>query len=240
MSEETSKHDEGGAAPARARARRKAQHDDHGHGHDDHGHGHGHDEPVEVEQDDPSWWVPHTVIGLLVLVGMLGMFGVFNSTLGSVIPKAMTDTHGHDHGGEGEKPKKPEAAKPPETKPAAAEAKPAAPVAEQGDLFGAKHLLVMHKDSRRAPPTVTRTKEEAKKRADEAAKRAKTGKEKFEDLVGEFSDEPGAAQRGGDLGSFRKGAMVPAFQAGLEKVKVGEVSDVVETEFGYHVILRTK
>jgi parvulin-like peptidyl-prolyl isomerase len=34
--------------------------------------------------------------------------------------------------------------------------------------------------------------------------------------------------------------MVPEFQAGLEKIKVGEISDVVETPFGFHVILRTQ
>ena len=54
------------------------------------------------------------------------------------------------------------------------------------------------------------------------------------------SDEPGADKRGGDLGKFPKGAMVPEFQAGLEKIKVGEVSDLVETPFGFHVILRTQ
>ena len=116
---------------------------------------------------------------------------------------------------------------------------PAGPDGAQRETFGAKHLLVMYKGGRRAPPNVTRTKEEAKARAEEAQKKAKKG-DKFEDLVKEYSDEPGAGQRGGDLGNFPKGAMVPEFQAGLEKIKVGEISDVVETPFGFHVILRTK
>ena len=106
-------------------------------------------------------------------------------------------------------------------------------------MFGAKHFLVMYKGSMRAPATITRTKDEAKARAEEGLKKIKDGK-KFEDIVGEYSDEPGAGQRGGDLGTFPKGAMVPQFQEGLEKVKVGEVSGLVETPFGYHVILRTK
>jgi parvulin-like peptidyl-prolyl isomerase len=58
--------------------------------------------------------------------------------------------------------------------------------------------------------------------------------------VKDYSDEPGAGARGGDLGKFAKGSMVPEFQAGLEKIKVGEISDIVETPFGFHVILRTQ
>lgn len=112
---------------------------------------------------------------------------------------------------------------------------------QEREMFGAKHLLVMYKGSLRAPPTITRTQEEAKKRAEEAlAKAKKLGKDKFTDVVKDYSDEPGAAQRGGDLGQFPKGAMVPEFQAALEKLKVDEISGIVETKFGYHVILRTK
>jgi parvulin-like peptidyl-prolyl isomerase len=70
--------------------------------------------------------------------------------------------------------------------------------------------------------------------------KAKAPGVKFEDVVKEYSDEPGAGQRGGDLGTFRKGQMVPDFQAAVEKLKVGEISDLVKTPFGYHVILRTK
>ena len=107
------------------------------------------------------------------------------------------------------------------------------------EMFGAKHLLVMYKGSMRAPENITRTKDEAKARAQEAHKKAKAGT-KFEDLVKEYSDEPGAAARGGDLGKFPKGRMVGPFQDGVEKTKVGDVSDIVETPFGFHVILRTQ
>lgn len=107
-------------------------------------------------------------------------------------------------------------------------------------MYGARHVLVMYKGSRRALPTIERTKEEAFKRATEAMKKAKAKKSAFGDIAGEYSDEPTAAQRGGDLGKFPKGAMVPDFERALEKLKVGEVSDVVESPFGYHVILRTQ
>jgi hypothetical protein len=191
------------------------------------------DDEDEVVEEDPTWWAPHAVLGTLVLIGVLGFFGVFNKALGFLAApmSAPTDTT---------------TTTTPTTK-AADQAKPQQPQQGQAqqpqqprEMFGAKHLLVMYKGGRRAPPTITRTKEEAKARAEEALKKAKSGKVKFEDLVTEYSDEPGAGTRGGDLGKFPKGAMVPEFQSALEKMKVNDVSDLVETPFGYHVILRTQ
>lgn len=106
-------------------------------------------------------------------------------------------------------------------------------------MFGAKHLLVMYQGSRRAAPSVTRTRDEAKARALEALQKARAGM-RFEDVVVMYSDEPGAASRGGDLGRFPKGAMVPEFQVAVEALKPGELSSIVETPFGFHVILRTQ
>ena len=101
----------------------------------------------------------------------------------------------------------------------------------------ASHLLVAYQGSRRAAPTITRTKEEAKKRAEEALARARAG-ESFAELVAEYSDEPGAASRAGTLGRFRRGMMIKPFEQVAFKLKPGELSDVVETKFGYHIILR--
>lgn len=184
-----------------------------------------------VEAEDPYWWAPHAVLGALVLIGLLGFFGMFNKTpLASLAaPVAPEPEEPAAH-----------AATPPSPPPKPAQPRPAASARPPREMFGAKHLLVMYKGSRRAPATIERTKEEAKARATEAMKKAKADPSKFVDLVKEYSDEPGAAGRGGDLGKFPKGAMVPEFQEGLEKTKVGEVSDLVETPFGYHVILRTQ
>jgi parvulin-like peptidyl-prolyl isomerase len=185
------------------------------------------------DDEDPYWWTPHVVLGVLVLVGILGFFGMFNKPLAFLAAKPVaapvTETA-----------TAPQPATPPQ--PAARpqpQPRPDQAQQPQREMFGAKHFLVMYKGGMRAPANVTRTKEEAKARAEEGLKKVKAGA-KFETVVGDFSDEPGAGQRGGDLGTFPKGAMVPQFQEGLEKIKVGEVSGLVETPFGYHVILRTK
>ena len=64
--------------------------------------------------------------------------------------------------------------------------------------IGAKHILVMHAESKSKPPTVTRSKDEGRKRAQQALVRIRSG-EAFDALVKEYSDEPGAADRAGDL-----------------------------------------
>jgi parvulin-like peptidyl-prolyl isomerase len=105
--------------------------------------------------------------------------------------------------------------------------------------IAASHFLVMYKGSMRAPETVTRTKDEAKARALEGLAKVKKG-EDFAKVVGEYSDEPGAAQRGGTLGDFTADRMVKPFSDAAFALKVGQVSGLVETPFGFHVIKRTK
>lgn len=112
-------------------------------------------------------------------------------------------------------------------------------LASQPTEISARHLLVSYKGGLRASPGIGRSKGEALARAEQAHQRAVAG-EDFVALVKEYSDEPGAAERGGDLGKFDRQSMVPAFANAAFALKVGEVSAVVETQFGFHVILRTE
>lgn len=101
----------------------------------------------------------------------------------------------------------------------------------------ARHILVMHTESKRKPPTITRTKEEAKARIEEVAAKLKAG-EDFAELAREYSDCPSGKRRGGDLGSFGKGKMAPPFEEAAFALEDNEISDIVETDFGYHIIQR--
>lgn len=103
----------------------------------------------------------------------------------------------------------------------------------------ASHILVMYRGSMRAPETITRTRDEARARAQIALGRARHG-EDFAHLAGEFSDEPGAAARGGDLNRFGHGSMVAPFEQAAFALQVGQISELVETPFGFHIIKRTE
>ena len=107
------------------------------------------------------------------------------------------------------------------------------------EVVAAQHVLVAYKGAKRAPKTVTRSKADAKKRAEEALAKARKGDD-FSQLVKAYSDEPGAAERLGNLGKFKREAMVKPFADAAFALKVGDVSDVVETEFGFHVIKRNQ
>jgi parvulin-like peptidyl-prolyl isomerase len=85
------------------------------------------------------------------------------------------------------------------------------------------------------------TKEEREKRlklAKDILARVKKG-ESFEDLAMRHSTDQGSAPIGGDLGTFHKGMAEEAFEKAVLSLKVGEVSDIVETLYGYHIIKLT-
>jgi NIMA-interacting peptidyl-prolyl cis-trans isomerase 1 len=105
--------------------------------------------------------------------------------------------------------------------------------------IGAKHLLVMHDESAMKPPEIHRTREQARLRAQEALLKIRGGAV-FEEVVKQYTDEPGGVERGGDLGVFDKKSMVAPFSDAAFHLKVGEVSEVVETKYGFHGIKRTE
>ena len=125
------------------------------------------------------------------------------------------------------------------TLPASPSAAPAPSPNAGPATIGASHVLVMHRGSERVPPNVTRTREEARARIEDVLRRARAGQD-FAALAREFSDEPGAATSAGSLGTFGRGAMVPAFERAAFALGVGQISEIVETPFGFHVIKRTQ
>ena len=102
----------------------------------------------------------------------------------------------------------------------------------------ARHILVMHAESARVPEGITRTRDEARTRAEEVVVLLRDGAE-WVATHREYSDEPGAAE-GGSLGRFERGAMVPAFENVAFLLAPDEISDVVETPFGFHIIQRVR
>ena len=60
--------------------------------------------------------------------------------------------------------------------------------------------------------------------------------EPFENLAKKYSDDPGSGSKGGDLGWVKRGTFVPKFEAAAYTLKKNEISDIIESEYGYHII----
>ena len=100
----------------------------------------------------------------------------------------------------------------------------------QGERVRASHILI------RTPENVDeKTKEAARAKAAGVLGQVKAGQD-FAALAKQHSQDPGSAANGGDLGYFMQGQMVGAFERAAFSLKPGEVSDLVETPFGFHII----
>jgi peptidyl-prolyl cis-trans isomerase D len=79
-------------------------------------------------------------------------------------------------------------------------------------------------------------KQAAKAKAEQVLQQVKQSPAKFSALAKQYSQDPGSAANGGDLGMFGRGAMVKPFEEAVFSLKVGAVSDLVLSDFGYHII----
>ena len=98
----------------------------------------------------------------------------------------------------------------------------------------ASHILI--NASKDAPAA---EREKARAKADGLLADVRKDSKSFAQLARKNSDDPGSAANGGDLDFFAKGAMVKAFEDAVFALKKGEISAVVESEFGFHIILLT-
>ena len=94
----------------------------------------------------------------------------------------------------------------------------------------ARHILI--KVNRAASKNEIK---KARQKLEKILKRAKKG-EVFTKLATEFSEDPGSKTKGGDVGYFSKGRMAPEFEKTAFALKKGEISDIIQTNFGFHII----
>ena len=110
---------------------------------------------------------------------------------------------------------------------------------QQVDRVRAKHILIQYKGARGAGENIVRSKEEAKALAEKLRTDILAAPDTWDAVASKHTDEPGAHD-GGDTGYFGRGTMVAPFEAAAFSLGVGSVSEVTETVFGYHIILRTE
>jgi len=105
---------------------------------------------------------------------------------------------------------------------------------EQPEMVRASHILLTTTDPKTGTELTTEQKDAKRKQMEALLKRARAG-EDFAKLVQEFSEDPGSKDKGGEY-KFPRGQMVPEFESAAFALKTNQVSEIVTTRFGYHII----
>ena len=95
------------------------------------------------------------------------------------------------------------------------------------DQWSSRHILLM--------PSAIRSESDTENELNEIRLRVVNG-EDFKDLADEFSEDPGSAKLGGELGWLGKGVLAPEFEQTMLESETGELSDVFQTQFGFHFL----
>ncbi len=107
------------------------------------------------------------------------------------------------------------------------------------DQVHARHILISAGKTASpdapGPAPSESDKAQARAKAEQVLKRARAG-EDFATLAKQFSSDPGSKDKGGDLGWFAAGQMVPEFDKAAFALQPGQISDIVESQFGFHII----
>jgi len=100
-----------------------------------------------------------------------------------------------------------------------------------GEQRRAAHILIQA-----AKETPKADRDKARARAVEVLAKVKSAPKDFAALAKQYSEDAGSASNGGDMGFSSRGAFLPAFEEAVFRLKPDEISDLVETEFGFHII----
>lgn len=105
---------------------------------------------------------------------------------------------------------------------------------EEPEQVRASHILISTGDPRSPKPMSDEEKAAKHKIAEDLLKRAKAG-EDFAKLAKEYSDDPGSKDKGGEY-TFARGQMIKEFEAAAFSLQTNQISDIVTTVYGYHII----
>ncbi|MEW5892090.1 MAG: SurA N-terminal domain-containing protein [Pseudomonadota bacterium] len=103
-------------------------------------------------------------------------------------------------------------------------------------VYEANKARYQQPESRRASHILIQAGEGAKAKAEKVLQEVRAKPARFAELARQYSDDPGSAAQGGDLGNFTRDMMVKPFADAAFRMKVGEISGLVESQFGYHII----
>jgi peptidyl-prolyl cis-trans isomerase C len=106
---------------------------------------------------------------------------------------------------------------------------------EQPEMVHVRHILLMTMDPSTRQPLADDQQKAKRKQIDDLLKRVRNG-EDFAKLAAQYSEDPGSKDNGGELPAFPRGQMVPEFEAAAFALNTNQISEVITTQYGYHII----